>query len=83
MGFKIKGSTGYEEKLSRDLYQDHVHSTPSQSVPILTPGQVRSALLPTKRRAGSPGAKAPLFAQVELLAVDTLLVEVVGPVPGH
>lgn len=32
----------------------------------------------------SPGAKEPLFAQVELLAVvDTLLVEVVGPVPGH
>lgn len=46
------------------------------------PGQVSS--LADQRRARSPGAKEPLFAQVELLAVvDTLLVEVVGPVPGH
>lgn len=66
-----------------------MHSTPGQSVPhterVHAPCQVKSVPLPTKRRAGSPGAKEPLFAQVELLAVvvDTLLVEVVGPVPGH
>lgn len=37
-----------------------------------------------KGGAGSPGAKAPVFARVELLAaVDTLLVEAVGPVPGR
>lgn len=36
------------------------------------------------RGAGSPGTKGPLLAQVvQLAAVDTPLVEVVGPVPGQ
>jgi hypothetical protein len=57
----------------RAPYRNSTHSMP---------GQVSS--LADQRRARSPGAKEPLFAQVELLAVvDTLLVEVVGPVPGH
>lgn len=61
------------ERLQRPVQKPYMHSAQAKPVP-----------LPTERGAGSPGVKAPLFAQAgQLAAVDIPLVEVVGPVPGH